>query len=144
MYQNNHSEMANVWLSSVYFWCESTQQKGMSHTDFGRVNAPSSLSCWIGRLCPDILENSTEKWPSSVWKQKCRKQDEELMTLEMLVFFSLAYLRVLNGLQKASAQHEPSGMQIPFPDVKLHINWLFTFFFLFLIKRSSMSMWRRG
>lgn len=62
------------------------------------------------------------------------------MTLEMLVFFSLAYLRVLNGLQKASAQHEPSGMQIPFPDVKLHINWLFTSFFLFLIKRSSMSM----
>lgn len=53
------------------------------------------------------------------------------MTLEMLLLFSLAYLRVLNGLQKASAQHVPSGMQIPFPDVKLHTNWLFTLFFFF-------------
>lgn len=63
------------------------------------------------------------------------------MTLESLLFFSLAYLRVLNGVQKASAQHAPSGMQIPFPDVKLHINWLFTlFFFFFLHKTSSVSM----
>lgn len=55
------------------------------------------------------------------------------MTLEMFLFFPLAYLHVLNDLQKASAQHEPSGMQILFPDVKLHINWLFTlgFFFFF-------------
>lgn len=54
--------------------------------------------------------------------------------------FSLAYLRVLNGLQKASAQHAPSAMQIPFPDVKLHINWLFTlFFFSFFYSRQEAS-----
>lgn len=57
------------------------------------------------------------------------------MTLESLLFFFLAYLRVLNGLQKASAQHAPSGMQIPFPDVKLHISWLLHCFFSFFYSR---------
>lgn len=142
MYQNNHSEMYDCHqsISDV-----KVHNRKRCHIQIlaGSMTLPA-LSCWIGRLCSDILKNFTEKWPSNVWKYKCRKRDEELMTLEMLVFFSSAYLRVLNGLQKASAQHEPSGMQIPFPDVKLHINWLFTFFFLFLIKRSSMSMWKRG
>lgn len=49
------------------------------------------------------------------------------MTLEVLPFFLLGlFTQVVSSLQKASAHHTSSGMQTPFPDVELQINYLYT------------------
>lgn len=49
------------------------------------------------------------------------------MTSEVLPFFLLGlFTQVVSSLQKPSAHHTSSGMQTPFPDVELQINYLYT------------------
>lgn len=85
---------AKGWTLSVYFWCESSQQSGerTRHIVFGS-DCLQSLNMKI--VLGIFLNNFTEKWVSNNWKYKCRKRGEELVTLEMLLFFFLGLFTCL-------------------------------------------------
>lgn len=100
----------SVWLfiygmtviSLFLMWkCMTESGERMSHIVFGGVNGSDCLQSLNMNIVIGIfLNNFTEKWLSNIWKYKCRKLEEELMTLEMLPFFFLGLFTCLEWSPK--------------------------------------------
>lgn len=119
------------WMLSIYRWCEGSWQRVARGcgTILGRANGSDCLQPPNMKI---VAYFQTTSQKSDIWKYKCRKLDEELMTLEVLPSFLLGlFTQVLNSLQQASAHHASSGMQTPFPDVELQINYLYTSIYVY-------------